>query len=91
MSPTHKINKDKILKVWTDVIKHVTMIGFDVVVTMTDGHSSNVSFFEFLVQNLDISGTDVMMIRNPFDVQNYIRLLFDTVHIFKNFYTNFLN
>ena len=39
------INADKLHSVWADVMKKVENIGFDVAVTMTDGHSSNMIFF----------------------------------------------
>ncbi len=87
----HKLTHQKILKVWDNVVKTVTKIGFDVVATMTDGHSTNTAFYENLVKELPIKKTDIRMIQNPYDQQGTIRLLFDTVHIFKNFYSNFLN
>ena len=40
MSPIHNLNSEKLLKVWNNVIRVVTKIGFDVVLTMVDGHQS---------------------------------------------------
>ena len=45
ISPLVNINADIIFKVWDQVLDVVTEIGFDVAVTMTDGVSSNMSFF----------------------------------------------
>ena len=73
MSPIHKINHEKIRTIWMDVIKNVTEIGFDVVATTTSGHQSNVSFFELLVQGLDLRN-DARFISNPFNKTHYIRL-----------------
>ena len=75
MSPTHNINQEKIFKVWTDVIRHVTAIGFDVVATMTDGHSANMKFFSSLIRDLNLQN-DERVIKNPFDLQRLVCLLF---------------
>ena len=91
MSPVHKLDSEKIYKVWMNVLKNITEIGFDTVSTMVDGHSTNTLFYETLVKNLPIKATDYRMIENPYDPEKVIRLLFDTVHIFKNLYSNFLN
>ena len=45
MAPVVNINADKLHLLWTDVVNKVIKIGFDVAVTMTDGHSSNMNFF----------------------------------------------
>jgi len=45
MTPISSINADKLSSIWTDVVGKVEKIGFDPAVTMTDGHSSNISLF----------------------------------------------
>ena len=90
MSPIHNLNSEKLLKVWNNVIRVVTKIGFDVVLTMVDGHQSNISFYQNLTSSFSLQN-DEMVIRNPCAPHNMIYLLFDTVQIFKNFYNNFLN
>ena len=46
--------QDKLHKVWSNVTKVATKIGFDIVVTMSDGHSANVKLFiTKLLQGLD--------------------------------------
>ena len=84
MSPISNINAEKILSVWRSCLEVVTDIGFEVVLTMTDGLESNVRFFKIL------SDGDVL-IKNPFNPLTFIILLFDTVHLFKNIYNNLLS
>ena len=75
----------KLHKVWSNVTKVATEIGFDIVVTMTDGHSAKVKLFN----------TKLLQGLNTFTLNqwsgNNIYLLYDTVHLFKNVYNNFLN
>ena len=60
MAPVVNINADKLHSLWTDVVNKVTKIGFDVAVTMTDGHSSNMNFFdkEILKKTADVFALD---------------------------------
>ena len=44
MAPVVNINADKLYSIWKNVVSQVTAIGFDVAVTMTDGHSSNMKY-----------------------------------------------
>ena len=41
MVPIVGINADKLYSMWKNIVSQVTMIGFGIAVTMTDGHSSN--------------------------------------------------
>ena len=60
-------------------------IGCEVYLTMSDGHDSNVKFFRLLHKDgLKYS------IQNPFDTDKLVFLMFDPVHLFKNFYNNFM-
>ena len=81
MAPISNINAEKILSIWRNCLEAVTKIGFETVLTMTDGLEANVRFFKM------VSGGDVM-IKNPFNLYSFIFLLFDTVHLFKNIYNN---
>ena len=83
MTPISNINAEKIYKVWFNCLEVLTEIGFDTVLTMTDGLEANVRFYKM------ISSGDVF-IKNPFNTLMIIFLLFDTVHLFKNIYCNFL-
>ena len=42
MVPIVNINADILHSVWKKVVSQISNIGFDISVTMTDGHSSNV-------------------------------------------------
>ena len=44
MSPIHDLNSEKLFNLWNNVIRVVTRIDFDVVLTMVDGHQSNISY-----------------------------------------------
>ena len=46
MTPITNINSKKLRTVWESNMEALTEIGFDVCVTMTDGHESNVMFFK---------------------------------------------
>ena len=48
MTPINRLNADKLVKIWNNVIKAVTEVGFDVVVTRVDGMRTNVSFYNKL-------------------------------------------
>lgn len=87
LTPLTCINSGIILKVYMTLLKTVVEIGFDVTVTLVDGHSSNCKFFKDEL----CSGMLNCSINNPLKSQNRIFLLFDPVHLFKNFYNNFIN
>ena len=93
MNPITNINSDKLYKIWMNVLKFLTEIGFDILVTMVDGHSSNIKFYKILLREpLDFSiPENGICISNPFSPAKKIYLMFDPVHLFKKFYTNFLN
>ena len=90
LSPIYNLNAKKLEKVWQNEVRVVSDIGFDVVLTMTDGHQSNLTFFNNIVSGLNLE-KHRMMINNPFSTNQVSFLSFDTVHIFKNFYNNFFN
>ena len=86
MTQISNISADKLINVWQNCISVLSEIGFIAVVTMTDGHKSNESFFKKLLEH----NIDSFHIDHPhFSGQN-IFLLFDPVHLFKNFYNNFM-
>ena len=65
----------------------MTAIGFDVAVTMTDGHSSIMKLFNNkILQN--VAGS--LSVPNKDSPGSSIYLLYDTVHLFKNFYNNWM-
>ena len=87
LTPLTCINSGIIFKVYMTLLESVVKIGFDVTVTLVDGHSSNCKFFKDEL----CSGMLNCSINNPLQSQNRIFLLFDPVHIFKNFYNNLIN
>ena len=78
---------DKLYEVWSNVIKVASDIGFDIVVTMTDGYSANVKLFKTKL----LCGIETPCVPNPWVSDKNIYLLYDTVHLFKNTYNNFVN
>ena len=95
MSPIENISGEKLYIIWQNIIKVVTTIGFDVSVTMTDQHQSNVKFFEKVLENslnaaYKESHLNGLYKDNPFTHDNRIFFLFDIIHLYKNFYNNFL-
>ena len=87
MSPISEINHDKIYEVWKNVLEKITEVGFDVVVTMTDGHKSNMKIFKHNICH----GKLKTSLSNPYDVEKKISLLFDPTHLLKCVYNNFRN
>jgi hypothetical protein len=66
------------------VLKALLSIGFFVAVVLLDGHRINMKFFAELGDgNLEIC------IQNPIQSSSKLFLMFDPVHLFKNFYHNF--
>lgn len=86
MHPISKIDFQVIEKNFLQVLGAVTDIGFDVVGVSTDGHSSNRKFYEQLC-----GGKIAPFMSHPKVPGEKIHLLFDPVHLFKNYFTNFLN
>ena len=72
---------------WLNVVKAVTELQFDITVTMTDGHKSNVRLFKEKL----CGGFIKMWIPNPLSQGNRIYMHFDPTHLFKNIYNNFRN
>jgi hypothetical protein len=86
MQPIAKVDASVIETHFLAVLEAVTEIGFEVVCVSTDGHSANRKFYEQLSR-----GKIKPFILHPSAPEKKIFLLFDPVHLFKNFYTNFLN
>ena len=87
MTPISEISAEKIHTVWSNVVKAITEMGFNIVATTTDGHKSNMKFFKTLL----CKGKWKSHIPNPFQDGKKIFLLFDTTHLLKNIYHNFRN
>ena len=87
MSPISKLDSNVLEKQWNNVLKQLTSVGFIVVCDTLDGHSSNRKFYK---DNL-CKGDLKISIKHPFLENSDIFLLFDSVHIFKCIYNNFIN
>ena len=66
------------------VLKKLMEIGFQILSVLTDGHRTNCRFFKELG-----GGTLTIPIKNPFAEEMPIFLLFNPVHLMKNFFNNF--
>jgi len=84
MIPTSRIDCKKINAYFREVTSALTEIGFDIVCVSVDDHSSNKKIYQ---EEL----CDGEMRRFISSGDSSIHLLFDPVHSFKNFYTNFMN
>ena len=71
---------------WSNVIKVASGIGFDIVVTMTDGYSAHVKLFKTKL----LCGIETPFVSNPWISDEKIYMLYDTAHLFKNAYNNFV-
>ena len=82
--PQVSLNWLILLKHFEKVMAALHEVGLHVVVVILDGHKTNVRFYvELCGGHLTIS------IQHPMDLSSPLFLMFDPVHIFKNFYNNF--
>ena len=72
-------------EIWKNTVSGMTTIGFDIAVTMTDGHSSNMKLFNTKILGKD---SDELCVENPDSPGSQIYLMYDPVYLFKNFYNN---
>ena len=67
------------------VLKAISEIGYNVVVSLVDGHSSNVKFYQ-----KELCGDELALhIEHPVDKNRLLFLLFDPTHVFKCICNNF--
>ena len=85
MVPVVRLDAELVNTYYKQVLQVVTDIGFETVTTLMDGHSINRRFYQILC-----GGVLKPYIENPYKKGSKIFLLYDSVHIFKNLYTNFL-
>jgi hypothetical protein len=84
MVPLTTINSGIIKEWWQRVVMATTPMGFDIVATIVDAHSSNRRFY---AEEL-CGGSLNTYIPHPLDIGQKIFLLFDSVHVFKNLVCN---
>jgi hypothetical protein len=82
--PTVTLNWSILLSNFLKVLRALHSIGFSIVLVLVDGHKTNIKFFlELAMRSQEIC------IPHPFDSSSPLFLMFDPVHLFKNFYHNF--
>ena len=86
LTPLTRIDSKIIAEVFTTLLETAVKIGFDITVSLLDGHISNCKFYKELC-----SGMINLSIVNPLKTGYRIFLLFDPVHVFKNLYNNLIN
>ena len=79
MVPTSKIDSGKIHNLSMKCLKSITPLGYNVVVSLVDGHSSNVKFYTTELCNGELKPH----IPHPIEETRKIFLPFDSTHIFK--------
>ncbi len=83
-APTVTLDWSTLLQHFNKVFQALHSIGFHIIVVGSDGHKTNVKFFT------QLSGGDLRIrIPNPLDNSLPVFLLFDSVHLMKNFFNNF--
>ena len=85
MVPLTKMNSSILHKLFNDVMNATTTIGYDVVVSLVDGHPSN---FKFYKKEL-CAHKPTSFIPHPVDQYRFLYLLYDTTHVFKRILTIF--
>ena len=85
MVPLTKIDSGKINNLFSKVLEAITPLGYNVVATLLDGHSSNAKFYKKELCNNKLKSH----ITHPLDDSKKIFLSFDSAHIFKCIYNNF--
>jgi hypothetical protein len=81
--PVQNIKGTEVAEITNKIIHFVQECGFEVLCVITDNHSINRHMFKSLSQSFEFP--------NPKNVENKIFLAYDTVHIFKNIWKNWLN
>jgi hypothetical protein len=83
-APTITLKWSDLLTHFEKVMRALVTVGFSVVLVLLDGHKTNVKFLSALG-----NGQLEICLDNPFQTGSRLFTMFDTVHIFKNFYHNF--
>ena len=85
MVPTSKIDSGKIHDLFIKCLESITLLWYNVVASLVDGHSSNVKFYTTEL----CKGELKPHIPHPLEETRKIFLPFDSTHIFKCIYNNF--
>ena len=82
--PIVTLTWDQLQSHFLKVLNVLTEIGFKTLAVLADGHRTNCRFYKELG-----GGVITTPIKNPFNENSPIFLIFDPVHLMKNFYNNF--
>ncbi len=82
--PIITLNWSLLLGHFNTVLTALQSVGLNVALVLVDGHKTNIRFFLELGQ-----GSHEIEIQHPVQTDARLFLMFDSVHIFKNFYHNF--
>ena len=82
--PIITLNWSSLLGHFSTVLNALQSVGLNVVLVLVDGHKTNIRFFSELGK-----GNHEISIEHPVKTDSKLFLMFDPVHIFKNFYHNF--
>ena len=82
--PTVTLNWSLLMRHFDKIITALSTISLRVVVVIVDGHKTNVHFYSELS-----GGKPKLCIPNPTFLEKPLYIMYDPVHLFKNFYNNF--
>ena len=82
MVPIVNVNADILHSIWKSVLSQISKIGFDIAVTITDGHSSNMP----LIKKKVLKSEQDLFVYNEDKRDSKIFPIYDNTHLFKNFY-----
>ena len=87
MSPVTSITTADVRNIFFAVLKTLTEVGYIVVSCTTDGHRTNQGFHNSLSED----GRHPEYIMNPYNPDSRVYTMYDSVHLYKNFFFNLLN
>ena len=85
MVPLTKMDFFVLHNLFNDVTNAITSIGYNAVVSIVDGNSSNIKFYKKEL----CTDESTSFIPHPLDQDQFLYLFYDTTHIFKCSYNNF--
>ena len=92
MIPTTNVDSTKINDLFNMVLNSLTPLGYYVIASLVDGHSSNVKFYRKEVCENTMRPYGFFLrpyITNPQDENWKLFMVFDPTHVFKCIYNNF--
>ncbi|KAF2884903.1 hypothetical protein ILUMI_21274 [Ignelater luminosus] len=84
--PVKNLESDQLLELTLNIIKVLTGSGYNIITIISGNNQINRRMFELLCE-----GQLQTSIKNPYNLENRIFLLFDSVHLFKCIRNNWIN